>query len=147
IKISKDGTEAGLTELACAASHVELSPDVSVTTIDTMCGSVDYPGVVKWALIATLYQSFDPDATEEVLSAAVELGVPTPFELVPYKSQPVSATNPMWRGEVIPQPYAPINGDAGEASEVELEWSVVGQPEKLTAPPTVGTTAASAKAA
>ena len=56
-------TDAGLKiatkELACVANHIELTPDVAVTTLDTMCASTDYPGVVKWSLIATLYQSFD----------------------------------------------------------------------------------------
>ena len=136
IKISKDGTVAGLTELACLASHVELTPDVSVTTLDTFCGSRDYPGVVKWSLIATLFQSFDPDATEEVLSAAVALGVPAPFELVGRRDQPVSATNPTWSGELIPKPYAPISGDAGDASTVELEWSLVADPVKSILPET-----------
>jgi hypothetical protein len=134
LKISNDGTEAGLTELACVANHIEISPDVTVTTLDTMCGTKDYPGTVKWSLIATLYQSFDPDATEDVLSAAVALGVPTPFEVVPYKSQPISATNPSFSGMVIPQPYSPINGDAGDASTVELEWSMDGAPAKTIVP-------------
>lgn len=130
LKISTDGTEANLKELACLANHIELSPDVSVTTLDTMCGSRDYPGTVKWALLATLYQSFDTDATEDVLSAAVEGGVPVAYEILGYKSQPVSATNPKWTGLVIPQPYPPINGDAGEASTVELEWSCTAEPTK-----------------
>jgi hypothetical protein len=134
LKIGKGPLAADLEELACSLNHIELSPDVSTTTLDTMCGSRDYPGTVKWALIATLYQSFDPDATEEVLSAAVDGGVPVPFELIGYRDQPVSATNPAWSGMVIPQPYAPINGDAGDASEVELEWSVVGTPTKSTTP-------------
>jgi hypothetical protein len=134
VKISTDGTAAGLTELACVTNHVEITPDVSVTTLDTMCGSKDYPGTVKWSLVATFYQSFDPDATEEVLSAAVALGVPTPFEVIPYKSQPVSATNPLFSGMVIPQPYAPINGDAGDASNVEIEWSMDGAPIKSIVP-------------
>jgi hypothetical protein len=134
LKISTDGTEAGLTELACVANHIEISPDVSVTTLDTMCGTKDYPGTVKWALIATLYQSFDPDATEEVLSAAVALGVPTPFEILPYKSQPISDTNPLFSGMVIPQPYSPVNGDAGDASSVEIEWSMDGAPTKTIVP-------------
>lgn len=131
-------TNAGLQidgkELACVLNHIELSPDVSVTTLDTMCGSKDYPGTVKWSLIATLYQSFDVDATEEVLSAAVEGGVPVAFSVVGYRDQPVSATNPEWSGMVIPQPYAPINGDAGDASEVELEWSCDGEPVKSVVP-------------
>lgn len=135
IKISDDGTVVGLTELGCSGNHIELSPDVAVTTLDTFCGSVDYPGVVKWSLIATLYQSFDPGGPEEVLSAAVALPAGrTPFEIIPYKSQPVSATNPKWTGEVIPQPYSPINGDAGDASTIELEWALVGEPVKSITP-------------
>ena len=134
LKISKTADDTGLTELACVANHIELAPDTSVTTIDTMCGSKDYPGITKWALNATLYQSFDTDATEEVLSAAVALGESVPFEIIPYKSQPVSATNPSWTGFLIPQPYSPINGDAGEASEVELEWSLDGEPVKSITP-------------
>jgi hypothetical protein len=127
-------TNAGLkindVELACLVNHIEISPDVSITTLDTMCGSRDYPGVVKWALVATLYQSFDSGATEEVLSEAVQGGVPVPFEVVGYRDQPVSEANPMWSGEVIPQPYSPINGDAGDASTIDLEWSIVGEPTK-----------------
>jgi hypothetical protein len=135
IQISTDGTDTGLVELGCSGNHVELSPDVSVTTLDTFCGSVDYPGTVKWALILTLYQSFDPAAVEETLSAALALGAPTAFAITPFKSQPVSDTNPMWSGMCIPQPYAPINGDAGDASTVEIDWSVQGEPTKSVVPP------------
>lgn len=130
VKISDDGTELGLKELACLGNHIELSPDVTVTTLETFCGSKDYPGNVKWQLIATLFQSFDPDATDEVLRAALALGTPTPYEIIPYKSRPVSATNPKFTGYVIPQPYSPINGDAGAESTVELEWSCTGAPVK-----------------
>lgn len=139
LKLSDDGTEAGLTELACVANHIELSPDTTITTLDTMCGSRDYPGTVKWALLATLYQSFDPAATEEVLSAAMAAyradGSLCPFEIIPYKSQPIGPTNPSWSGELIPQDYSPINGDAGDASTVELEWSLAAPPVKSTTPP------------
>ena len=127
---------ADLKELACVANHVELSPDVTITTLDTMCGSKDYPGQVKWALILTLYQSFDLDATEDVLSAAVASGEAVPFAIQGYKSQPIGADNPVWTGFVIPQPYSPINGDAGDASEVELEWSLTGPPTKAEVAPT-----------
>ena len=41
-------TDASLTisdsELACVTNHLELSPDVTITTLDTFCGSTDYPG-------------------------------------------------------------------------------------------------------
>ena len=144
LKIGDGATPSeALRELACVTNHLELSPDVAVTTLDTMCGSVDYPGNVKWSLVATLYQSFDPDATEEVLSEAVASGGPVGFEIVGRKGDPVSATNPMWSGEAIPQPYAPINGDAGEASTVELEWSVMGEPTKSIVPATARAASAS----
>jgi hypothetical protein len=123
-----------LTELACVANHVELSPDVTTTTVDTFCGSRDYPGQVKWSLVATLYQSFDTDATEDTLSAILATGENAFFEVMGYRDQPVSATNPVWTGEAIPQPYAPINGDAGDTSSVEIEWSIVGEPAKSIVP-------------
>jgi SAP domain len=130
LKISTDDTVLNLKELACSANHIELSPDTSVTTLDTMCGSVDYPGTTKWSLVATLYQSFDVGATEEVLSAAVASGAPVAWEVVGYKTPPISATNPAWAGLVQPAPYAPINGDAGDASTVELEWAITQGPTK-----------------
>ena len=134
LKISIDGTTTNLKELACVASHVELSPDTAVTTVDTFCGSTDYPGQTKWSLVATLVQSLDVGATEEVLSAAVAFDGPVPFEVVPYKSKPIAADNPAWSGMVNPAPYAPINGDAGDASTVDLEWGVIGTPTKSTSP-------------
>jgi hypothetical protein len=134
LKISSTALTTDLTELACVTNHLELTPDVEITTLDTMCGSKDYPGSVKWSLVATLYQSFDADATEDVLSAALATGVPVPYEIIPRKSDAVSATNPSFSGFVIPQPYSPINGDAGDASEVELEWSCTGPPVKSIVP-------------
>lgn len=134
IKISKTVDVTGLTELACDASHVEISPDTAVTTVDTFCGSTDYPGITKWSLVLTLIQSFDTDATEEVLAAAVAVGAAVPFEIIPYKSVAVSAANPKWTGVTMPAPYSPINGDAGEASTIELEWAIIGAPVKGITP-------------
>jgi SAP domain len=134
IKISTDATTVNLKELGCSANHIELAPDTGVTTLDTMCGSVDYPGVTKWSLVATLYQSFDVDAVEQVLSAALASGVPVAFEVVGRKTPVISATNPAWSGLVRPQPYSPVNGDAGDASTVELEWAITTGPTKRTTP-------------
>jgi len=131
IAIAPGAAAAALNELACVANHIEISPDVSTTTLDTMCGSRDYPGTVKWALLATLYQSFDALATEETLDAAVKGGEPVEFAVVGYRDKAVGPDNPMWTGLAIPQPYSPINGDAGDASEVDIEWSIVGEPTKL----------------
>ena len=73
-----------------------------------------------------------PDATEEVLSAAVAGGVPVAVR-DHRRTRRSRCRRPTRSGRatVIPQPYAPINGDAGDASTVELEWSVVGAPDQV----------------
>ena len=134
VKIGTGPDVASLVELACVATHVELAPDVSTTPIDTFCGSTDYPGNVKWTLNLTLVQSFDPLATEETLSAAVEGGVAVPFAVVGYRDRPVGPDNPEWSGFVVPQPYAPINGDAGGESSIDLAWSCTDEPAKSVTP-------------
>jgi len=130
LRIGDSETDTDMSELACVANHVELSPDVAITTIDTFCGSTDYPGTTKWTLNATLYQSFDDGATEDVLSAAVASGGPVPFAIIGYRDRPIGPNNPEWTGMVVPQPYAPINGDAGAESTIDLAWSLIGPPEK-----------------
>jgi len=54
--------------LKCLLSHVELNPDVSTVEITTACGIRTYPGTLKWTLNASLYHSFDPQGTNEVLT-------------------------------------------------------------------------------
>ena len=128
----------GTDSLKCLLSHIEVSPDITTVEIKTMCGSTDYPGTIKWLLRATLYMSYDVDGTFEILKAAVDAGVPVAFQVIPKGSTAVSATNPSIEGQVIPQPFDYINGDAGEASTIDIEWSIVGGPTVDT----VGTMAA-----
>jgi hypothetical protein len=144
--LTNASVKIGGTELACTASHVELSPDTSITTLDTFCGSKDYPGTVKWSLIATLYQSFDTGSTEDTLSAAVAAykldGTAATYEVAAYRDRPIGPDNPSWSGDVIPKDYAPINGDAGDASTIDLEWSCTAEPTKSVTPEATSTAAA-----
>ena len=39
LKIGTGPDELTLVELACVTNHIELAPEVSITTVDTMCGS------------------------------------------------------------------------------------------------------------
>jgi hypothetical protein len=123
-------------ELACVLSHIEITPDVSTTEITTMCGRKEYPGSVRWTLGATLYQSFDPEGTHETLMACLAAGGPVPYSVMPRRGEPVAPTNPEFWGDVIPQPYTLLSGDAGEASTVEIEWSIEGNPLEQINPPT-----------
>ena len=111
--------------LKCLMSHIEITPDVTTVEVKTSCGVREYPGTLKWTLKASLYHSYDPDGTNEVLTAAVEGGVPVPFT-VRASSDPVSATNPEYVGDLIPQPFTPLAGDVGDASSFDLEWSISG---------------------
>lgn len=112
--------------LRCLMSHIEIVPDVTTVEVKTSCGVREYPGTVKWALKASLYHSYDPIGTNAILRAAVEGGVPVPFTVTPVQNQPISATNPQYTGEVIPQPFTEIAGDVGDASSFDLEWSIIG---------------------
>jgi hypothetical protein len=112
-------------DLKCVLSHIEMTPDVTLIEITTSCGVREYPGTLKWTLKATLYHSYDPEGTNEVLTAAVEGGVEVPFT-VTASSDPVSATNPEYTGNLIPQPFTPLSGDVGDASSFDLEWSISG---------------------
>ncbi len=112
-------------DLKCLMSHVELNPDVTMVEVKTSCGVREYPGTVKWTLKVSLYHSHDPAGTNATLTAAVEGGVPVPFTVVP-SSDPISETNPEYFGDVIPQPFTPIAGDIGDASSLDLEWSISG---------------------
>jgi hypothetical protein len=107
-------------------SHIEITPDVTTVEIKTSCGVKEYPGTVKWSLRASLYHSFDPEGTNEVLTAAVEGGVPVDFQVIPSAGKPVSATNPVFTGQLIPQPFSPLSGDVGDGSSFDFEWSVIG---------------------
>lgn len=113
-------------ELKCLLSHIELNPDVSTVEVKTGCGTKEYPGTVKWTLKASLYHSFDPEGTNEVLTAAVSGRVPVDFAVLPNSNQPISATNPEYTGMLIPQPFTPLSGDIGDSSSFDLEWSISG---------------------
>jgi hypothetical protein len=125
ILVNPDLTIDGQT-LKCLMSHIEITPDVTIVEVKTSCGVKEYPGTVKWTLKASLYHSFDPVGTNAILTAAVEGHAPVDFTVLPSSSNPVSATNPEYTGQVVPQPFTPIAGDVGDASSFDLEWSIIG---------------------
>jgi hypothetical protein len=138
--------EMSSVNLRCLVHHLEVMPENKQVTITTFCSEVDYPGVTKWHLKVTFQQSFDVGATYATLAAALANyqanGAAVPFKARPYSSRPVSTSNPEISGLAIPQPFDLIGGDAGAASEVQIDWN-------LLAPPTVnfGAVAATGAAA
>jgi hypothetical protein len=120
--------------LRCLVQHLEVSPEVKQVTITSFCAETDYPGTVKWHLRVTFYQSFDVGATYDTLEAAytnyVNTGAPVPFKARPYSSRVAAPNNPIVSGLAIPQPFDIMSGDAGAASQIQIDWN-------LEAPPTV----------
>lgn len=114
--------------LDCLVNEVAIEPDTDTTEIKTMCGATEYPGTTKWSFNATFYQSFDLLGTHATLWPLTLTRDPVEVSVLPKRGEPVSATNPRITVTVIPTPYAPISGEAGEPSEVEIEWACVGAP-------------------
>jgi hypothetical protein len=119
--------------LRCSVKHLEaVFPEVKQVTITTFCSETDFPGAIKYHLRATLYQDFSTGSVWATLNAAyqqyVATGTGVNFKARPYSSRVASATNPIVSGTVIPQPVPMIVGDAGAASEVQIDWNLTGPP-------------------
>ncbi len=81
--------------------------------------------------------------TDAALSAALadydSTGTRCPFKVRPFTSRPIAVDNPQFEGEMIPQPYTVFGGDAGNASEVEVDWIMSAAPTRNTTPDANGT--------
>src|SRR5215472_10176069 len=91
--------ELGGVNLSCLVKHLEATfAENKPVTVTSFCGEVDYPGVVKYHLRATLYQTFDAGATYATLNTAyqayVASGNPVQWRARPYSSMAPSAVNP-----------------------------------------------------
>lgn len=120
--------------LRCLVQHLEVSPEVKQVTVTSFCAETDYPGAIKWHLRVTFYQSFDVGATYDTLNAAYQAylanGQAANFKARPFSSKVAAQNNPIVSGFAIPQPFDIMNGDAGAASQIQIDWNLV-------APPTV----------
>jgi len=118
--------------LRCLVQHLEVSPENKPVTVTSFCAETDYPGVTKWHLRVTFYQSFDVGAVYDTLNAALTnynaSGASVPFKARPYSSRVASANNPIISGLAIPQPFDIITGDAGAASQVQIDWNLTAAP-------------------
>ena len=127
--------ELGGVNLRCLVKHLEaVFAENKPVTVTSLCGETDWPGVTKYHLRVTFYQSFDAGAVYATLNAAYQAYVtgntPVNFRARPHYSQAPSASNPWISGMVIPQPFDLIAGDSGAAAEVAIDWNLI-------APPTV----------
>jgi len=128
--------EIGAANLSCLGLSVSIEPELKPIDQTTFCGIVEYPGPVKWHFKAKLAQDFSAGSTDATLSSVLaaykSAGTVCPFRVRPYKSRAVGVANPFFTGNVIPQDYTYFGGDAGTASEVDIDWIMTAPPTKLT---------------
>ena len=126
--------QLGEANLKCLCESISLTADNNPITVTTFCGVSEYPGPVKWHMVAKFLQSFGADGTDATLAAAVLAyqtdGTSLAYKVRPVASAPPSTTNPQFEGERIPQEYTVFGGDAGSASEVDIDWTMTGPPTR-----------------
>jgi len=125
--------ELGGVNLRCTVKHLEAAfPEVKQVTVTTFCSETDFPGAVKWHLRVTFYQDFTAGSVFATLNAAYQAyqasGTAVNWKARPHASQVASANNPIISGMAIPQPFMQLGGDAGAASEVQIDWNLTGPP-------------------
>jgi hypothetical protein len=123
--------ELGGVNLRCTVKHLEAPfPENKLVTVTTMCGEIDYPGVTKYHLRVTFHQDYTTGSVFQTLNTAVAnyqaTGAAVNWKARPNATNVASTTNPTFSGMVIPQPFMPMGGDAGTASEVVIDWNMTG---------------------
>src|ERR1700729_3459260 len=83
-------------------------------------------------------QTSGDGGTDAALSAALEdydsSGTRCEFKVGPFSARAIAGDNPQFEGDMIPQPYTVFGGDAGNASEVEIDWIMSAAPTRNTTP-------------
>lgn len=124
--------------LKCLAESVTLEPENKPIEVTTFCGVQDFPGPVKWHFKAKFVQSFGDGGTDDALNTALDAynsaGTACPFKVRPFATRAIGPTNPSFEGTMIPQPYTIFGGDAGTASEVDLDWIMEAPPTRNITP-------------
>jgi hypothetical protein len=122
--------------LRCLVKHIELKAENKLQSVVSLCGEFNVVGTTIYHQTMTFHQTFDIGATYATLNQALQQyltgGTPSTFKVRPHASLVASANNPIISGQVIPQPFDILVGDAGVLSEVAITWD-------LTAPWTVNT--------
>ena len=113
------------TEISCAGTNLQASCDQDENTVDTFCGSYTSYKAPKWTVTFTLAQSYGANGTWTLIHPLC--GTQVPFEIRPDQAT-ASIDNPVMSGTALVKQLPFIDGAPGEASEVDLELSVIGAP-------------------
>lgn len=130
--------EVGAVNLKCLCESVTLEPENKPIETTTFCGIEEFPGPVKWHFKAKFVQSFGDGGTDDALNGALEAyqtaGTKCDFKVRPWAGRAISDTNPQFSGQMVPQPYTVFGGDAGNPSEVDIDWIMSAAPARTITP-------------
>jgi hypothetical protein len=129
ISLGATGSEV---QIQCGATNLEVAVDQDENTVETFCGSYTSYKAPKWTITVTLAQSYGADGTWTLIQPMC--GTIVPFQLQP-NTTAASVDNPNMSGTVLVKQLPFISGAPGEASEIDLELAVQGDPVfGITAP-------------
>jgi hypothetical protein len=116
--------------LRCLVKHIELKAENKLQSVVSLCGEFNVVGTTIYHQTMTFHQTFDSGATYATLNQALQQyltgGTPSTFKVRPHASLVASANNPIITGQIIPQPFDILVGDAGVLSEVAITWDLTG---------------------
>lgn len=120
-----------MTDLKCSANQITHGVDQDSNDYETFCGAYRSYGVAHHTLTLTLLQSFGTDGPWTVLYPLRNTVVD--FELLPDDRVAASPTNPKMTGKVY-VPFMPfLDSAVNEASEIDVELAIQGEPTFVTA--------------
>jgi hypothetical protein len=112
-------------DISCAGTNLTATADQDEATVETFCGSYTSFKAPKWTVTFTLAQSYGAGGTWTLIHPLC--GTTVPFEIRPDQAT-ASVDNPVMSGTAVVKQLPFIDGAPGEASEIDLELAVQGDP-------------------
>lgn len=119
------GATGSSVDITCAGTNLTVDVDQDENTVDTFCGSYTSYKAAKWTITVTIAQSFGADGSWELIHPLC--GTLQPFMIQPAQGTP-SVDNPVMSGTAMVKQLPFADAAPGEASEVDLELAVQGDP-------------------
>lgn len=120
------------TDLKCAANNISHGIDQASNDYETFCGSYRSYGAAHETLTVTFVQNFDADGPWATLYPL--RGTIVDFELIPDDRIAIGVGNPKMTGQVYVPIMPFIDSGVGEASEIDVELAIQGEPDYDTTP-------------
>jgi hypothetical protein len=112
------------TDVTCELSKAELTPNITMIDVGSLCGPAELPGDIKWTLDLDGFQAYA--TTDLLMYLFTNRRTQQPFTLV-CKDEAVSATNPSWAGTVVCVP-GQVGGTQAQAAVFTASLPLIGDP-------------------